>query len=174
MVTEENQSISISNQVNVIATHAERYQGVNAEHLAKVWRISNEEAERTLNVTRQRSVRTPDSKLAKNYGTNARMIRYRHFNDYFYMDTLKATDKGSKSSRGNIYCQLFITDQGFLYVVPMKARSEVILAVKKFAKEIGVLDAIICDASDEQSKMELQYFCHEIGITLRYIEKETP
>ena len=85
------------------------------------------------------------------------------------MDTLKATDKGGKSTRGNVYCQLFVTDKGFLYVVPMKARSEVILAVKQFAKAIGVPDAIICDASGEQSKHELCQFCHEIGKTLRYI-----
>ena len=147
---------------NVMAAHAVRSQGVNSEHLAKVWRISNEEAERTLEVTRQGSVHTPDSKLAKNYGTNDRMIRYKHFNEYFYMDTLKATEKGGKSTWGNLYCQLFVTDRGFLYVVPMKSRSEVILAVKQFAKDIGVPDAIICDASGEQSSIKLRQFCQEI------------
>ena len=136
IVSEENQSIDVSTQVNVMATHAERHQGVNAEQLAKVWIISNEEAKRTLEVTQKGSVRKPDSKLAKHYSTNDRMIRYKHFNDYFYMDTLKATGKVGKSSRGNIYCQFFVTDQGFLYVVLMKARLEVILAVKQFAKEI--------------------------------------
>ena len=90
------------------------------------------------------------------------------------MDTLKATEKGGKSTRGNIYCQLFVTDRGFLYVVPMKSRSEVILAVKQFAKEIGVPDAIICDASGEQSSIKLRQFCQEIGTTLRYIEEGTP
>ena len=33
--------------VEVMATHAEHHQGVNAEHLAKVWRITNEEADQT-------------------------------------------------------------------------------------------------------------------------------
>ena len=82
------------------------------------------------------------------------------------MDILKATDKGGKSTRGNVYCQLFVTDRAFLYVAPMKTRSEVILTVKQVAKEIGVPDAIICYASGEQSSIKLRQFCNEIGTTL--------
>ena len=49
-------------------------------------------------------MRTPDSKLAKNYGTNDRMLWDKHFNEYFFMDTLKATGKSGESTRSNVYC----------------------------------------------------------------------
>ena len=158
----------------IMAAHASRAQGVSAEHLAKVWKISIDEARRTLDVTRQSSVHKPDPKLARNFGTNDRMLRYKHLEEYFFMDTLFATTKAGKSSRGNSCCQLFVTDKGFLDAIPLKARSEVILALKEFAKRIGVPEAIICDASGEQSSQELRKFCQEIGTTLRYIEEGTP
>ena len=52
-------------------------------------------------------------------------------------------------SRGNACCQLFVADKGFLYVVPMKSKTEVFQAVKQFAKYIGAPDAIICDGASE-------------------------
>ena len=65
------------------------------------------------------------------------MMRYRRLNTYFYMDTFFATSKGGKSTRGNTCCQLFVTDKGFVYIVPMKKKSEVPMALKMFTKEIG-------------------------------------
>ena len=83
------------------------------------------------------------------------------------MDTFFATKKSGKSSRGHACCQLFVTDKGFVYVVPMRTKSEVLQAVKQFAKEIGAPDAIICDMSREQTSRSLREFCGEIGTTLR-------
>ena len=65
------------------------------------------------------------------------------------MDTFIATKKGGKSSQVNLCCQLFVTDKGFLYVVPLKRKSEAMSAVKQFTKEIGAPDAIVCDMSKE-------------------------
>ena len=67
-----------------------------------------------------------------------------------------------------------MTDKGFIYVVPMKSKSEVLLAVKQFAKEIGVPDAIISDAAKEQTSHNLRKFCGDIGTTLRVLEEGTP
>ena len=58
------------------------------------------------------------------------------------MDTFFATKKGGQSSRGHTCCQLFVTDKGCIYVVPMKKKSEVLLAIKQFAKEIGAPDSL--------------------------------
>ena len=55
------------------------------------------------------------------------------------MDTFFATNKGGQSSRGHTCCQLFVTDKGFIYVVPMKRKSEFLLAIKQFAKEVVAL-----------------------------------
>ena len=66
------------------------------------------------------------------------------------MDTFFATKKGGRSSQGHTYCQLFVTDKGFLYVIPMRRKSEVLQAIKQFTKEIGVPTSIIADMSGEQ------------------------
>ena len=158
----------------VSAAHARRTQGMDATHLSKVWWISLEHAQRTLDITTQTSVRTDDPKLSRNYGTNDRMLRYKHINEYFFMDTFFATKKAGKSSRKNTCCQLFVTDKGFVYVVPLTSKSEVLQAVKQFAKEIGAPDAIICDAAAEQKSKPLRKFLGEIGTTLRVLEEGTP
>ena len=141
--------------------------GIDAKHLAKVWRISHKEAERTLEVTSQHSTRTQDPTLSRNYGTNDRMLRYKRINEYFYMDTFFASKKKGKSSRGHTCCQLFVTDKGFVYVVPMRRKSDVLAAVKQFAKEIGAPDAFVADMSGEQMSADMKKFCLDIGTTLR-------
>ena len=90
------------------------------------------------------------------------------------MDTFFATKKGGQSSRGHTCCQLFVTDTGFIYVVPMKKKSEVLLAIKQFAKEIGAPDSFVADMSGEQMSSEVKKFCDDIGTTLRSLEEGTP
>ena len=90
------------------------------------------------------------------------------------MDTFFAMKKSGKSSRGHTCCQLFVTDKGFIYVVPMRTKSEVLQAVKQCVKEIGAPDAIICDMSREKASRSLRKFCGEIGTTLRVLEEGTP
>ena len=156
------------------ATTAGKAKGVDAEHLSKIWRISYDQAKRTIEVTSQNSVRTQDPTLSRNYGTNDRMLRYKRINTYFFMDTFFATKKGGKSSRGNTCCQLFVTDKGFVYVVPMRRKSDVLAAVKQFAKEIGAPDAFVADMSGEQMSFDLKKFCNDIGTSLRALEEGTP
>jgi hypothetical protein len=67
-----------------------------------------------------------------------------------------------------------VTEKGFVYIVPMKSKSEVLQAVKEFAKKIGAPDAIICDAASEQKSKPLQKFLGEFGTTLRVLEEGTP
>jgi hypothetical protein len=148
--------------------------GVTSEHLSKVWRIDLETAERTMEITSQIGRRKDDPNLSRNYATNDRMLRYRRIQDYFFMDTFFATKNHGKSSRGHTCCQLFVTDKGFLYVVPMRSKSEVMQAVKQFAKDVGAPDAIISDAAREQTSMNLRKFLGSIGTTLRVLEEGTP
>ena len=148
--------------------------GVSPDHLAKVWRISYDEAKRTIDNTSQLSVRPKDPILAKNYGTNDRMLRYKRIKEWFYTDTFFATKKGGKSSRGHTCCQLFVTDKGFVYVVPMRRKGEALHAIKQFAKEIGAPDAIVADMSGEQMSREVKHFLNDIGTTLRALEEGTP
>jgi len=148
--------------------------GVSAQHLSKVWRIDVPTAEKTIELTTQLNCRTHNPRLAKNYGTGDRMLRYKRIGSYFFMDTFFATRKGGKSSRQNTCCQLFVTDRGFVYVVPLRSKSEVLQAVKLFAKEVGAPDAIIADAAKEQQSTELRGFLQSIGTSLRLLEEGTP
>ena len=50
-------------------------------------------------------------------------------------------------------------DKGFLYIVPMQWKSEVLQAIKQFAKEIGAPTSIIADMSSEQMSHDVQKFC---------------
>ena len=98
--------------------------------------------------------------------TNDKMLRYTRINEYFFMDTFFATKKAKKLSRGHTCCQLFVMDKGYVYVVPMKSKREVLQAVKQFTKEIGAPEALICDAAREQKSDEVKKFCNEIRTTL--------
>ena len=148
--------------------------GVDARHLSKVWRISYEDAKRTIDATTQHGMHTPNPVMNQNYTMNDRMLRYRRITQYFFMDTFFATKKGSTSSRGNTCCQLFVTDKGFIYVVPMKRKSEALAALKHFAKEVGAPDAIVSDMAKEQVSQDVRNFCNTIGTTLRALEEGTP
>mmetsp|Transcript_26699 Transcript_26699/g.37842 ORF Transcript_26699/g.37842 Transcript_26699/m.37842 type:complete len:775 (+) Transcript_26699:4067-6391(+) len=161
------------------AASADNPRGVKPDHLSKIWRISHDEAKATLEATSQRSIRKENPKLARNYGTNDRMLRYRRINDYFFMDTFFATMRRKNkvygtSTRGNTCCQVFVTDKNFVYVVPMKSKRDIPKALKQFAKEVGAPDAIICDFSGEQNSDEVRKFMSDIGTTLRALEEGTP
>ena len=60
-----------------------------------------------------------------------------------------------------------------MYVQPMKAKTELIDAVKDFAKEIGVPTALILDPSGEQRSKELNTVTKEICCPLKYFEWAT-
>ena len=90
------------------------------------------------------------------------------------MDTFFASRKGGRSSRLHICCQLFITDKGFVYVVLMRWKLEVLQAIKQFAKEIGAPTAIIAGMAREQMSQEVRKFCNDIGTTLWALEEGTP
>ena len=107
------------------ATHADKPRGTSAETLSKVWRIDLETARKTLEVTSQYKSHSEDTEFSRKYSTNDRMLRYKRINEYFFMDTFFATSKGGKSTRGHTCVQVFVTDKGFIYVVPMKKHSDV-------------------------------------------------
>ena len=56
----------------------------------------------------------------------------------------------------------------------MKSKSEVLQAVKQFAKEIRAPDAIICNSANEQKSQYLRKFMMDMGTSLRLLETGTP
>ena len=85
---------------NFMASTAQagKTRGVDPKHLSKIWRISHEDAQTTIDVTTQTSTQTDDPTLSRNYSTNDRMLRYKRIKDFFFMDTFFATKKGDQSS----------------------------------------------------------------------------
>ena len=82
-------------QIFMSGVEATGGKGVGTTHLSKVWRVSHEDAQQTLDVTSQHGNRPVNPQLSKNYGTNDRMLWYKMIKEYFYMDTFLATKKGA-------------------------------------------------------------------------------
>jgi hypothetical protein len=79
----------------------------------------------------------------------------------------------AKSSQGNICGQLFVSDKGFVAFYPMKRQADYFLALKQFAKDVGMPEVLVCDPHPAQTKREVQKFCTQIGTTLMVLEAET-
>ena len=158
--------------MEINALHAEIPKGVKPAALAKVWRIDVATAKRTLEVTTQLQHQDADSSLSRNFSTNDRMLRYKRINTHFFTDTFFVTKK-AMSTRGNTCMQLFVSDKGFVYVVPMKSKADFPDALKQFSREIGVPTALILDPSGEQTSKRVKKYCQEIGTTLRILEEHT-
>ena len=60
------------------------------------------------------------------------------------METFKVT-RTAISQRKNQYIQLLMSDPGFMYVVPMKRKIEIVKSVEQFSKEVGVHKSFILD-----------------------------
>ena len=121
--------------LEVAAAHVEVQKGVTKEMLASVWRISEDEARRTLEVTTQLNRQSPDSSLSRRAGTNDRMLRYKRLNSMFFTDTFFVT-KEAKSVRGFGMMQIFVSDKGFVKVYGMKSLREIPAAVKRLVRRM--------------------------------------
>ena len=69
--------------------------------------------------------------------------------------------------------QLFVSDKGFVYIVPIKFRGKFHLAFKMFAKDIGVPLYLILDPSGEKTSAKVTKLCHMISTTMKILEEYT-
>eukprot|EP00957_Ditylum_brightwellii_P105902 8077085-Ditylum_brightwellii.AAC.1 len=152
--SEEDFSALLGGDLDILfisVAHANKVKNILPDKLAKVWQITEEEAERTLEVTLQHTPWTKNKSLSKNYSLSDRALRHQRIKEKFFMDTFFATKKDDKASR-----------------------KEVLQAVKQFTKEIGIPNAIIAGVPKEQMSLDLRWFCNSIGSTLRVLEESTP
>jgi hypothetical protein len=124
-----------STSATIKATMAGQRVGVTAKHLSKVWKIDLETAKRTIEVKTQLRQHEADASLSRIFFTNYRMLRYKRIDSRFFTDIFFVTKK-AKSQQGNNCMKLFVSGKGYVYVVPMKSKSEFPFALKQFAKEI--------------------------------------
>ena len=127
------------------AAHSETPKGVTAEHLSKVWIISEEVSQRTLDVTTQLNKQDADTSLSCCFGKKIESLRYKRISSLFYTDTFFSSNVISK--RGFSMMQLFVSGKGFVKVYGMKSEEEFINALKLFYKEVGVPKSFIVDSA---------------------------
>ena len=150
--------------------------GVTAERLAKLWRISEEDAHRTIETTTQLGRYSADREsLTRENPTDDRALRYKRFMDtVVYTDTMFVTKKAT-STRGYTAVQVYVTDKGFVYCYLMTSinQNEYIQALRAFCREIGVMKTLVCDAHRTQTSAAARKFLNEVGTRLRVLERGT-
>lgn len=96
---------------------------VRPEHLSKIWQIDEEATCQTIEATSQLLKQEATDSMPQKFTTNNRMLRYKHICSYFFTDTF-FVPKQHNSWLGKKYCQLFVSDIGFVYLVPMKSKGD--------------------------------------------------
>lgn len=84
-----------------------------------------------------------------------------------------AITKSTLSQQKSRYMQPFVLDAGFVYVISMKSKTEIIQAVEQFVKEIGVPTALIIDPKGTQRAMNVKKKASDIGYPLKFFERKT-
>ena len=150
---------------------------VDAATLAQCLNIPLEMAKKTILSTTQLAVRTTaEPSLTRKYSTNDRMLRYARLATDTFMDTFFSSSEAGPSIRGYTTCQVFASEFGHVFVVPMGGKSgmEVAQAIKRYFKEVGVPKHLICDQATEQVKGSSRILCNEAGCHVVELEKGTP
>ena len=149
--------------------------GITAKELSKLWRISPEIAQMTIETTTQYCVRSAEHpSLVRRYNSNDRMLRYSRISAPLFMDTFFADSKHTVSTRGNVCAQLFVSDFNFVYIVPMKRRKDLHHALKQMFKHVGVPPELICDGAKEQVKGEARKLINKVNSDIKELEAESP
>ena len=78
-------------QIMVFGISTGRFDGVDPKHLTKIWRISFDDAKRTIGVTTLHVQQTQEPTLSQNYGTYDWMLHYCCIHEDFFMDTFFVT-----------------------------------------------------------------------------------
>ena len=93
--------------------------------------------------------------MKRNYSNNDAIQRCKRPNEYFHMDTFYATkSKLTKSLRQKTCCQLFVNNKGHVFMCPLREESNDILALKLFAKDVGVPKALVADGAKAETSAE--------------------
>ena len=155
------------------ATTVKKRKGfVDANKLAKNWKIGKEAAQRTLDVTTQRAVRdfshTTGGRRLKPY---AWMLKYPRIECEVFTDTLFGK---VKSLRGNTCCQIFCTAFHYIRAIPLLSKRDAHLALDMFFKRVGIPAAMIPDNAKELTLGQFKKKCQRAQCPIFPIEAYTP
>ena len=150
---------------------------VDAATLAQRLNIPLEMAKKTIQSTTQLAVRTTvEPSLTRKFSTNDRMLRYARLATDTFMDTFFSSSEAGPSLREFTTCQVFASEFGHVFVIPMGGKTgvEVTQAIKRYFKEVGVPQHLICDQATEQVKGSSRILCNEAGCHVVELQKGTP
>ena len=174
MTFESDQNPSFSSETKfeseIYAVEGYNTTGVKSDYLMKIWSITEKEAQSAIERNTQLNRQSTEGSLSRHFSINDRMLRYRRIKSNFYTDTM-LVHKSAKSTRGNLYLQVFVSDKGFVEVYPMELKSDFKDALHLFCKEIDVPIDLVVDPSGEQTSKHVRKFCNQVGTTLRILEE---
>lgn len=102
---------------------------VKPHELAERLKIPIEMARKTIQSTTQLGTRTvTEPTLTRKFQTNDRMLRYQRLATDTFMDTMFASKKAGPSKRGFKACQVFATEFGHVFVVPLQSKAGINIA----------------------------------------------
>jgi hypothetical protein len=156
----------------IAAVKVSHSQKISKEILSKLWTVSEELAQGAIDHNTQLCKHHADNSLSRNFTTNDRMLRYKRLKSVFFTDTLVSLS--TKSTRGNSYAQVFVSDKGYIAIYPMQSQSEFKNALHWFCKQVGVPTTLVMDGHKAQKNNETRRFCHQVGTIMRVLEEGTP
>ena len=151
---------------------ASKSKGVTKEMLSKIWVVTEDLAQCAIDQNTQLCKHHAANGLSRHFSTNDRMLRYKRLKSVFFTDTLVSLS--TKSTRGNHYAQVFVSDKGYVAVYPMRSQSEFNTALHWFCKDVGVPSTLVMDGHKAQVNLDSKRFCHQIGTIMRVLEEGTP
>ena len=157
--------------LNISAIKSVRQQ-FDPDILARNWGIDRRTAQRTVDVTTQRGVRTVlHPTLSRRFRTNDRQLRYRRLAIDCFTDTLISN---TRSKRGNSYAQIFATADGWCRAYPMEKKSEAHEGLSLLFQREGVPNTIIMDNAREQTMGLFRKKCRDAGVHVKQTEPHSP
>jgi hypothetical protein len=164
----ENRPVSVKS-----LTSGKRKYAVGPKTLAKNWSIGLSSAQRTIDATTQKGLRTIlHPTLSRRFRTNDRQLRYRRLACDMFTDTLES--RTVSWFRKNRYAQVFSTRYGWARVFPMRKKSDAHHGLSLMARRDGIPVNMIMDGSKEQNLGEFRSKSRTMGIHLKTTEPHSP
>ena len=155
-------------QINIELIGMARKPLVEPIVLAKRWGITPEKAQKTIQATMQRGVRTiPHPSLSRQFRTNDRNLCYCCLAYPLFSDMMFT---GTVSRRGKRYAQVYAMDFGWDRAFPMACRSEAHETLLLLFARDGVLHICVCDNAKEMIKGKFHQKLKDDACHLKQVE----
>ena len=125
----------------------ERHHSVTVENISRKWHIGLKRAKATLKCTTQEGIRSALHPLTRRYRTDLMQSKYHRLNTEFYTDTVFTKIK----SLNQCTCfQLWTDGNGFIYVVPLRSKKDIVNSLNNVVENVGIPRKIISDGASEE------------------------